>query len=335
MKKIRINMLSMADTVKGQGVGTAYLELIELLKDNKNFEIVKNKGLKYDIMHAHTVDPISYMKQRLSKGKSLTYVHCLPNTLEGAIKAPKFFMKAFEKFAKKMYLKSDYLVTVNPDYPKIFEEWGYKKENIFYIPNFVSSNRFFEMSKKEIKDIRKEYGYNDSDFIVISVGQLHNGKGIKDFFKCAKDNPHIKFLWVGGFNFGAFMEGYEDTKKMYENPYPNLKFTGIVPREDVNRLLNASDVFFLPSLAESFSLVTVEASNTGKPIVLRDLDVYNNIFFDNYLKGNNHKDFSKILNELKDNKKLYKEYSNKSINIKKLYSKENALKMWEDLYKKL
>lgn len=335
MRKIRINMLSYANSVKGQGVGTAYLELMNLLKNNKSFDIGVNKGLNYDIMHVHTMDPISFIKQRLSKGKGVTHVHFLPNTLEGAIKAPKIFMNLFKKYVKRMYMKSDYLVVVNPDYIKIFEEWGFKKENIFYIPNFVSSKNFYKMDNKSIMSIRKKYKYKDSDFIVVSVGQLHTGKGIKDFFKCAKDNPDIKFLWIGGFNFGSFMEGYEEIKKIYENPYPNLKFTGIIDRKEVNKLLNASDVFFLPSLAESFSIVTIEASNTGKPIVLRDLDVYKNIFFDNYLKGNNDKEFSKILRELKDNKELYKIYSKKSNNIKNEYSEKNVLKKWEDMYKKL
>ena len=41
MKKIKVNMLSMADSVDGQGVGSAYLELIKLLKTKgkNDFEI--------------------------------------------------------------------------------------------------------------------------------------------------------------------------------------------------------------------------------------------------------------------------------------------------------
>ena len=35
MKKIRVNMLSMADSVDGQGVGSAYLELMKLLKEEQ------------------------------------------------------------------------------------------------------------------------------------------------------------------------------------------------------------------------------------------------------------------------------------------------------------
>ena len=71
--KIKINMLSMADSVDGQGVGSAYLELMKLLnEDGKNdFEIFLNKGTKYDIIHAHTVEPRNYLKLKFSKNPTV------------------------------------------------------------------------------------------------------------------------------------------------------------------------------------------------------------------------------------------------------------------------
>lgn len=63
MRKISINMLSIADKIKGQGVETAYNELVSILNKygKKDLEIVKNKGLKYNILHMHTVDLMSYI----------------------------------------------------------------------------------------------------------------------------------------------------------------------------------------------------------------------------------------------------------------------------------
>ena len=42
MKKIKINMLSNADSVDGQGVGSAYLEQVSLIRDElkDDFEVV-------------------------------------------------------------------------------------------------------------------------------------------------------------------------------------------------------------------------------------------------------------------------------------------------------
>ena len=223
MRKISINMLSIADKIKGQGVETAYNELVSILNKygKKDLEIVKNKGLKYNILHMHTVDLMSYIKQRLSKGISLTYVHFLPNTLDGALRMPKLFLNVYSWWVKKCYLKSDYLVVVNPSYKEEMIKLGFNKNKIFYIPNIVSPSIFNVLDNDLKKKYRKKYNYSEEDFIVISVGQLHKAKGVIDFIKVAKENPDIKFIWVGGFSFGKFMEGYKEIKKVYDNPPKN------------------------------------------------------------------------------------------------------------------
>ena len=103
--KIKINMLSMADSVDGQGVGSAYLELMKLLKEDgmDDFEIYLNKGTKYDILHAHTVEPRNYIKMKLTKSPTVAYVHFLPDTLDGSIKLPKFAFGIFKKYVIKFY----------------------------------------------------------------------------------------------------------------------------------------------------------------------------------------------------------------------------------------
>ena len=87
--KIKINMLSMADSVDGQGVGSAYLELMKLLnEDGKNdFEIFLNKGTKYDIIHAHTVEPRNYLKLKFSKNPPAHIKSILGNFLATSTKS--------------------------------------------------------------------------------------------------------------------------------------------------------------------------------------------------------------------------------------------------------
>ena len=168
MKRITVNMLSIADSVKGQGVETAYNELINLLSKygKDDLEIVKNKGLNYDVLHMHTVNVFSYIKQRLTKGVTLTYVHFLPDTLVGALRIPQVFMKIYAWWVRRCYLKSDYLVVVNPDYPEEMVKMGFDEDRIFYIPNYVSEESFFVLPEKDRQDFRKQYGYKEDDFII-------------------------------------------------------------------------------------------------------------------------------------------------------------------------
>ena len=79
-------------------------------------------------------------------------------------------------------------------------------------------------------------------------------------------------------------------------------------------------------------MTILETANTEVPILLRDLDLYKVILFENYFKGNNNDEFIKIIEELKNNNDLYQKGMQNSKNISDLYSKENVQKMWEDFY---
>lgn len=338
MKKIRINMLSMADKVAGQGVASAYLELINLLKTKgkDEFEIEINKGIhNTDIIHIHTVEPRNYIKMKLAKVPTVCYVHFLPDTLDGSIKLPKLIFKIFKKYVINFYKSADYLVVVNPIFKKDMIKYGLDEKKINYIPNFVSKKEFYKLDSKQIKDIRKKYGYKDNDFIVFGAGQVQTRKGVEDFIEIAKKLPDIKFVWAGGFSFGAITDGYKKLEEEVKNPPKNLKFLGIVPRENMNELFNMCNLFFSPSYNELFPMTILEALSTDKPILLRDLELYEDILFKKYICGKNNKEFEELIIKFKNNNKFYNEQVKKSKEISKYYSEDNIYKLWKEFYKKI
>ena len=334
MKKITINMLSSADKVPGQGVGTAYVELVKLLKeDGKDmFEVCINKGTKFDILHAHTIDPINYIKLRLTKAKKVIYVHFLPTTLDGSIKLPKLFFKIFKWYVLKFYKLADKLVVVNPYLINEMVENGLDKDKIVYIPNFISKELFYKTKKEDKLAARKEYGYSEKDFIVLGVGQVQTRKGVMDFVEVAKKMPDIKFVWAGGFSFGAITDGHDELKKVMDNPPKNVNFLGIVERKKMCDVFNMSDVYFVPSYNELFPTAILESTNCHIPLLLRNLDLYKDILFKRYAKGDNNEDFVEELTKLRDDKKYYEEQVKNSAYISDFYSKEYVFKLWEDFY---
>lgn len=337
MKKIKINMLSMADTVEGQGVGSAYKELIDLLDEGAKdlFEVSINSHKKADIIHAHTTEPQSYIKMKLNNGVNVAYCHFLPDTLDGSLKLPKFAFKIFKKYVVKFYNCADYLVVVNPIFIEDLVKYGIKREKIIYIPNYVSKDKFYKKNKSEVDKIKKELGIPKDKFVVLGAGQVQNRKGVLDFVEVAKTLPNVQFVWCGGFSFGKITDGYEELKKIVENPPKNVLFTGIIKREKMNDMFNMADILFMPSYNELFPMTILEAVNCHKPLLLRNLDLYHDILFDKYLSGKNNKQFVDLINELKDNQKLYKKQSKKSQEISEFYSKENILQIWIDFYTKI
>ncbi len=333
-KKIKINMLSMADAVDGQGVGSAYLELMKLLKEDgkEDFEIFLNQGTKFDIIHAHTIEPRNYLKLKFSKCPTVAYVHFLPDTLDGSIKLPKIMFRIFKKYVIHFYKTADYLVVVNPIFKKDMIKAGLDEKKIVYIPNFVSKEEFYPKEKTEKKNLRKKYKINEKQFVVLGAGQVQTRKGVLDFVEVAKNLPDITFLWAGGFSFGAITDGHDELKKIMENPPKNVKFLGIVPRKEMNDLFNIADVLFVPSYNELFPMTILEAVNTETPILLRDLELYEDILFQKYLKGKDNIEFQNLILKLKKDQKLYQQQVENTKYISQFYSKEHIYQMWKDFY---
>ena len=83
-----INMLSRAESVKGQGVLSAYEEQVRLVKEELADEFVCyiNRPGLCDIMHYHTINPEFFALRQMSRGKSVSvgYVHFLPETVDNS-----------------------------------------------------------------------------------------------------------------------------------------------------------------------------------------------------------------------------------------------------------
>ncbi len=335
--KIRVNMLSSADAVEGQGVGSAYLELISLLKEEAYhaIDLTINESGYFDINHIHTIDPMNFYKIKMHRGANIMAVHFLPHTLEGSIDLPRFIFAGLKLYIIDFYKSADYLVVVNPIFIHELVQLGIPQHRIRYIPNYVSKDKFFAYPSERRDEVRRKYGISKDDFVVIGVGQVQMRKGVVDFVEVAKKCPQVKFLWCGGFSFGAITDGYHELKEVMDHHPSNVKFLGIIPREDMNEIYNVSDVLFMPSYNELFPMAILEACNLHKPLLLRDLDLYKDILFDSYLKADDNDSFSNVICSLSRDLEFYKKAMNYSANISTYYSKEHVLKQWLDFYREV
>lgn len=333
-----INMKSSADKVKGQGVGSAYKEQVELVTNNlTEYDIRVNEVKFADIMHYHTINLEYFLTLPFTKITSATvgYVHFLPETLESSIKLPKLFKKIFYKYVIQFYKSMDYLVTVNPYFIDKLENYGIDRKKITYIPNYVSQKNFYKLDKYKKQDIRKKYGIDKDKFVVLTVGQLQKRKGIFDLLKIAEKMPDIQFVWAGGFSFKGITDGYEEIKKVLKNPPANIKFLGIVPREDMNEIYNMSDVMFLPSYEELFPMTILESSNCKVPILLRDIELYKGILEGYYVSGTNNEEFIDQILKLKNDPTYYNKAQQMSEKCSKYYSEANVSSMWKAYYNRI
>jgi 1,2-diacylglycerol-3-alpha-glucose alpha-1,2-galactosyltransferase len=335
-QKITIRMLSSATSVSGQGVGSAYMEQVELVKEQSDlFNVLegKEKG-GAEIYHVHTVNP-TYRLRMTSRHVNVIYVHFLPQTLDGSLHMNKLNFTVFKHYVIHTYRKADEIVVVNPIFIEPLVKLGMKRENITYIPNYVSKENFHKLEPAEILALRKEYGIDPKAFVIMGCGQVQTRKGVKDYIQVAKDNPDITFVWAGGFSFGKMTDGYDELKAIMDNPPKNVKFIGIIERTKMNAIFNMCDVLFMPSFDELFPMSILEAANSAKPILLRDLELYKGILWDNYDSAHDVKGFDEEVRKLANDPAYYAHYSEKSTNIATFYSKEHVGELWREYYPRI
>ena len=329
-------MMSQATSVKGQGVGSAYMEQVALVREglSESFEIYENAKMQADITHYHTFNLGYYLsrKQRCRKGVSVCYVHTLPETLDKSLKLPKPARKIFYKYVIAFYKSMQHLVVVNPYFIDALEKYGVAREKVTYIPNFVSTEQFHPLSREEKLSCRDKYGISREKFVVLCAGQLQVRKGAFEFLQIAEKMPDVQFVWAGGFSFGLISDGYKELSKVVENPPPNVKFLGIVERENMNEVYNLADVMFLPSFDELFPMTILESMCANIPVLLRDLDIYPNILFDFYYKASDNDGFIAELNKLMTDSDYYRRGVEMSVKGNRFYEKGHILKMWDDFY---
>lgn len=331
-----INMLSSADKIKGQGVGSAYIEQVDLVKNglDPRYEVKVNNFSLCDIMHYHTIDFKFFISIPLSKlkGESVAYVHFLPETIDGSIKLPFLIKKIFYKYIIWFYRSVDHLVVVNPYFIDVLKNYEINQDKITYIPNFVSESNFYNYENQKVIQIKQMFNIPLEKFVVLGVGQVQSRKGILDFIEVAKQLPHIQFIWAGGFSFGSITDGHKELKKVMEKPPINVRFLGIISRSEMNDIYNICDLMFLPSFGELFPMSVLEAMALKKPVLLRDLDIYHNILFTYYLKGKDVLEFAQIISSIEVKGDLYHTWSEKSWLCHEFYSKEYVLNLWKEFY---
>lgn len=201
--------------------------------------------------------------------------------------------------------------------------FGLKKATI--IENGVNLRRFDPKAKH--KNIRNEFGFNDEDFIIGFIGRCTIQKAPIDFVKSInianKKISNIKGLFIG--------EGEMDDKVLKEIERLKLQKTLIKVgfREDIPDILNAINVFCLPSLWEGLSISLLEAMAMKKAIVATSTDGTKDVINDgvngiivNFNKPNElAESYIKFYNQ----KDLYNHYSENAYELVKSKFSSNVV----------
>lgn len=146
-------------------------------------------------------------------------------------------------------------------------KWMFKGTPFDVLHNAIDAEKYI-YDEKTRERIRSEFGFDDNALIIGHVGRFmpqKNHKFILDIFaEVLEKRPDSFLLLIGDGN----LKEEAQEKAVHLGIDKNVIFAGV--RSDVPELLQAMDVFLLPSMYEGLSLVSVEAQAAGLPCLISD-----------------------------------------------------------------
>ena len=135
---------------------------------------------------------------------------------------------------------------------------------MYYVPGVGIDTAQFRLEPSVRSSKRQELGLADDDLMLISAGELNENKNntviISALGKLKNDRIHY-FLCGMGDKEAALRQQAEEA-----GIGQNVHFLGY--RQDMKELLQAADVFVMPSFREGLSRSIMEAMSSGLPCVV-------------------------------------------------------------------
>lgn len=246
---------------------------------SKYYKFVKNILIKnnYDFVHVHKNSAanivLPLMVKKYTNAKLIIHSH---NTSPSG--GSKIAIMLHKINRTKLMQLSDYRFACSDTAAEWMFGHNYKDEQVKIIKNGIIVKDY--VYNPEIRNkVRTEMGLEDK-FVIGHVGAFREQKNHKFLLKLFSqlNIPNAELVLVGEGSLKNEMKNYAEELNIQDK----VLFLG--SRNDVSDLLQAFDVFAMPSLWEGLSVATIEAQASGLPTLVSknvssNTKITNQLFF--------------------------------------------------------
>ncbi|MGN1420923.1 MAG: glycosyltransferase family 4 protein [Eubacterium sp.] len=293
----------------------------------------------YDAIHCHT--PMGAVVTRLAakdarkKGTKVIYTAHGFHFYNGASKKNWLIFYNVEKYLAKF---TDCLILINNEDYALAKEKQFSAKKILKVNGVgVDLSRFKPASTEDKLRLRREYGFNDDDFILIYPADFCFRKNQEMIFEV------MELLIEKHENIKLLLPGLNENPDIYVNKAKemgidkNVFFMGY--RRDIDKLVAMSDVSVSTSRQEGLPINLVEAMAVGNPLVVTDVRG-NNDLAEEGMNGflvplNDSRLMADRILQLYDNPQLAEQFGKHSLSKAELYSEEAVVPEMVKIYKDL
>lgn len=304
--------------LKHSGMGSAVDNHRRALELN-HVDYTHNFKEDFDLLHIYMAGPMSIhaiRKARAMGKKVITHAHMTADDFQNSFCFSNEIAPFLRRYLTYFHNQADLVLCPSEYTKKVLIGYGVKRE-IKAVSNGINLEKF-KFSAKKRKQFREEF--NLDGIVPLSVGHLFIKKGIATFVNTAK-NFRNKFVWIG-----RRYKGIENprTSGIVKSAPPNVIFAGYV--KDIIAGYSGCDIFFFPSFCENQGIVTLEAGACRRPILVRDILVYDGQLVNevNCLKARTDEEFEVQLRRLIEDGQLRRRLAENAHKLSKEHSLEKV-----------
>lgn len=221
------------------------------------------KKFQPHILHTHTATPDGYTGLILRRKYNISLV-C---SFRGSdINIYPKYDRLISHLTKKVISEADQIITVSNALKRVTETIAKPKKEIRVIYNGCDFKKFiFKSTSKSM--VRKKLGISSGSKVLIFIGNLTKTKGIYElteaFVRLSNQNSNLHLIIIGDGPGRLLLK-----KRLFQvGLQKKMHLMGKRPHSEIPHLLNASNIFVLPTHYEGLPNVVLEAMACSKSVV--------------------------------------------------------------------